>query len=155
IAVADINKDGWKDVYVTNDFFGSDVLYINNHNGTFTNDIKKYFKHTSQNAMGNDVADINNDGLADVVAVDMNPEDNYRKKKNMSGNNYFLYQNMQYENLVLQYVRNTLQLNMGPVLSTADSTMHPVFADISFYAGIAETDWSWTPSIADFDNDGN
>jgi enediyne biosynthesis protein E4 len=155
VAIADINKDGWKDIYVTNDFYGSDLLYINNKNGTFTNKIKEYFKHTSQNAMGNDIADINNDGLADVLAVDMNPEDNYRKKKNMSGNNYFVYQNMIYENLVLQYVRNTLQLNQGPAIGNNDSIEHPVFSDISFYTGVAETDWSWNPSIADFDNDGN
>ena len=155
INVVDINRDGWKDIYITNDFFGSDVLYINNKNGTFSNQVKSYFKHTSQNAMGNDIADINNDGLADVIAVDMNPEDNYRKNKNMGGNNYYVYQNMMYENLVLQYVRNTLQLNMGPSVDANDSVAHPVFGDISFYAGVAETDWSWTPSIADVDNDGN
>lgn len=155
IAIADINKDGWKDIYVTNDFFGSDLLYINNKNGTFTNSVKSYFKHTSQNAMGNDIADINNDGLADIMAVDMNPEDNYRKKKNMGGNNYFIYQNMIYENLELQYVRNTLQLNMGTSVGSNDSIEHPVFGDISFYTGTAETDWSWNPSIADFNNDGN
>ena len=154
IAIADINKDGWKDIYVTNDFYGSDLLYINNKNGTFTNKVKEYFKHTSQNAMGNDIADINNDGLADVVAVDMNPEDNFRKKKNMGGNNYFVYQNMIAENFMLQYVRNTFQLNFGPRVNEQDSTGDPVFGDISFYSGVAETDWSWTPSIADFDNDG-
>ena len=117
--IADINNDGWKDIYVTNDFFGNDLLYINNHDGTFTNKAKDYFKHTSQNAMGNDIADINNDGLPDVVAVDMDPEDNFRKKKNMDGNNYYLYQRMMSEGLIIQYVRNTLQLNMGPrVLGT-------------------------------------
>jgi hypothetical protein len=154
VAIADINKDGWKDIYVTNDFYGSDLLYINNKNGTFTESAKTYFKHTSQNAMGNDIADINNDGLADVVAVDMNPEDNFRKKKNMNGNNYNIYRNMLSENLMLQYVRNTLQLNMGPRVNANDSIGAPVFGDISFYAGVAETDWSWTPSLADFDNDG-
>ena len=155
IAIADINRDGWKDIYVTNDFFGSDLLYINNKNGTFSNKAKEYFKHTSQNAMGNDIADINNDGLADIIAVDMNPEDNYRKKKNMNGNNYFIYQKMLYENIRLQYVRNTLQLNTGPVTGNADSIEHPVFSDIGFYTGVAETDWSWSPLIADVDNDGN
>ena len=154
VAAVDINKDGWKDIYVTNDFYGSDLLYINNKNGTFTEKAKDYFKHTSQNAMGNDIADINNDGLADIIAVDMNPEDNYRKKKNMNGNNYNIYRNMLTEKLVLQYVRNTLQLNMGPRVNANDSVGEPVFADISFHAGVAETDWSWTPSLADFDNDG-
>jgi hypothetical protein len=155
VAIADINKDGWKDIYVTNDFFGSDLLYINNHDGTFSEKLKAVFKHTSQNAMGNDIADINNDGLADVLAVDMNPEDNFRKKKNMGGNNYFIYQNMMSGYYMLQYVRNTLQLNQGPTVNNHDSIGLPVFSDISFMAGVAETDWSWNPSIADFDNDGN
>jgi len=155
VAVADINRDGWKDVYVTNDFYGSDLLYINNKNGTFTEKAKEYFKHASQNAMGNDIADINNDGLADVITVDMNPEDNYRKKKNLNGNNYNIYRNMMREGLMLQYVRNTLQLNLGSRVNGNDSIGEPAFADISFYSGVAETDWSWTPSIADFDNDGN
>ncbi len=154
IAISDINNDGWKDVYVTNDFYGSDHMYINNGNGTFTDKVKEYFKHTSQNAMGNDIADINNDGLPDVVAVDMNPEDNYRKKKNMGRYNYFVYQNMMAQNLELQYVRNTLQLNMGRCVMNNDSLADPVFADIGFYSGVAQTDWSWNTSLADFDNDG-
>ncbi|HEY6978281.1 MAG TPA: VCBS repeat-containing protein [Chitinophagaceae bacterium] len=152
--IVDINNDGWKDIYATNDFFGNDLLYINNHDGTFTNKTKDYFKHTSRNAMGNDVADINNDGLPDVVAVDMDAEDNFRKKKNMDGNNYYLYQRMMSEGLIIQYVRNTLQLNMGPRVSGNDSVGDPIFADVGYYAGVAETDWSWNPSVADFDNDG-
>ncbi|PWT96442.1 MAG: RNA-binding protein [Bacteroidetes bacterium] len=155
VAIADINRDGWKDIYVTNDFFTSDLLYINNKNGTFTNRVNDYFKHTSQNAMGNDIADLNNDGLADVIAVDMNPEGNFRKKKNMNGNNYFLYQNMISQGYTLQYVRNTVQLNCGNRINSNDSVGDPVFSDIGFCTGMAETDWSWTPSIADFDNDGN
>ncbi len=154
VAITDINNDGWKDIYVTNDFYGSDHLYINNRNGTFTDEVKQYFKYTSQNAMGNDIADINNDGLPDIVAVDMNPEDNYRKQKNMGSNNYFIEQNMLNENLELQYVRNTLQLNLGNAVGENDSITHPVFADIGFFAGVAQTDWSWNPSLADFDNDG-
>ena len=155
VAITDINKDGWKDIYVTNDFFGSDLLYINNQNGTFSEKVQTVFKHTSQNAMGNDIADLNNDGLADVLAVDMNPEDNFRKKKNMNKNNYFIYQNMMSGYYMLQYVRNTLQLNQGSTLHHNDSMGLPVFSEISFLAGVAETDWSWNPSIADFDNDGN
>ncbi|MEO5892159.1 MAG: VCBS repeat-containing protein [Ferruginibacter sp.] len=155
VAIADLNQDGWKDIYVTNDFYGSDLLYINNKNGTFTEKLKGIVKHTSQNAMGNDIADINNDGLPDIIAVDMNPEDNYRKKKNMNGNNYYIYQNMMNGHYMLQYVRNTLQLNQGATLKAGDSIGEPVFSDISFLAGVAETDWSWNPSIADFDNDGN
>ncbi|MBL7697520.1 MAG: VCBS repeat-containing protein, partial [Chitinophagaceae bacterium] len=154
LSIADINKDGWKDIYVTNDFYGSDHLYINNKNGTFSNRINQCLRHTSQNAMGNDVADINNDGLADIIVVDMNPEDNFRKKKNMSGANYNIYQNQILAGYNIQYVRNTLQLNMGPSMGENDSVGDPVFGDISFFAGVAETDWSWNPSLADFDNDG-
>lgn len=154
VNIVDINNDGWKDIYVTNDFFGSDHLWINNKNGTFTDKVWSYFKHTSQNAMGNDVADINNDGLPDVIAVDMNPEDNFRKKKNMSRYSYTVIQTLLNTGFALQYVRNTLQLNMGPRLLNKDSIGDPVFSEISFYAGIAQTDWSWNTSLADFDNDG-
>ncbi len=154
LGIADINNDGWKDIYISNDFIGSDVLYINNGNGTFTNKVREYFRHTSQNSMGNDIADINNDGYQDVVTVDMNPEDNYRKKKNMTGNNYAVHQNMIYNGYMLQYVRNTLQINSGPIFKNHDSIVGPVFSDIGFLAGVAETDWSWNPSLADFDNDG-
>src|SRR6266498_3207801 len=154
-SVVDINNDGKEDIYVANDFFGSDNLYINNKNGTFKDEIRSYLKHTSENAMGVDIDDINNDGLADILSVDMNPEDNYRKKKNLNGNNYYLYQNMTYENVMLQYVRNTLQLNMGPAVKSNDSNSTPVFADVSFLSGVAETDWSWNHTIADFNNDGN
>ncbi|MBC7830179.1 MAG: VCBS repeat-containing protein [Chitinophagaceae bacterium] len=154
IAIADVNNDGWKDIYVTNDFYSSDLLYINNGNGTFTDEVKKCFKHTSQNAMGNDIADINNDGLQDIIAVDMNPEDNFRKKKNMGAGNYFVYQSMISNELMLQYVRNTLQLNNGLVKIDSGKKWLPSFSDISFYAGVAQTDWSWNTSLADFDNDG-
>ena len=155
IAILDINQDGWKDIYVTNDYYGSDLLYVNNKNGTFTNKIKEYFNHTSQNAMGIDNGDINNDGLPDMISVDMNPEDNFRKKKNMGSNNYFIYQTMILQDHNLQYVRNTLQLNQGLAPVGGDTVIHPVFSDIGFFAGVAETDWSWAPLIADMDNDGN
>lgn len=155
VSIADINKDGWKDIYVTNDYLSSDLLWINNHDGTFTERLGDYFKHSSANAMGNDVIDINNDGLSDVVTLDMNPEDNYRKKMMLNPNSYQTYQNSDYFGYHYQYVRNTLQLNQGPRMKQNDSVGDPVFSEIAFYAGIAETDWSWTPVVADFDNDGN
>lgn len=154
VTVSDINRDGWKDIYITNDYLSNNVLYINNHDGTFTNKAYEYFKHTSANAMGNDIVDINNDGLADVVELDMNPEDNYRKKMMLNPNSYQTYQNIDYWGYMYQYVRNTLQLNLGPRVTSNDSIGAPEFADISYFAGIAETDWSWTPLVADFDNDG-
>lgn len=152
--ICDINKDGWKDVYVTNDFLTNDLLWINNRNGTFTNRAAEYFKHTSYSAMGNDVADINNDGLADIITADMLPGTNYRKKMMMPANSYQTYLNNNEYGYDYQYGRNTLQLNLGNISHQVDSLKHPVFAEIAFYSGVAETDWSWTPMVTDFDNDG-
>ncbi|MEJ7912927.1 MAG: VCBS repeat-containing protein, partial [Chitinophagaceae bacterium] len=154
VNICDINKDGWKDIFVTNDFNSNDLLYINNHDGTFSDKATVYFKHTSANGMGQDVIDINNDGLSDVIELDMNPEDNYRKKMMLGPNSYQIYQNYDYFGYQYQYVRNGLQLNQGPRVNSMDSVGDPVFSDIGFYAGIAETDWSWTPLVTDFDNDG-
>jgi ASPIC and UnbV/FG-GAP-like repeat len=152
--IADFNKDGWKDIFVANDFLSNDLLYINNHDGTFTDKASTYFKHTSANGMGQDVIDINNDGLPDVVEMDMDPEDNYRKKMLMPGYNYQNYINNDSLGYQYQYVRNTLQLNMGPRVGRNDSVGDPVFGDIGYWAGISSTDWSWAPLVQDFDNDG-
>lgn len=154
VSIADFNKDGYKDIFITNDFNSNDLLYINNHDGTFTDKASSYFKHTSANGMGQDVIDINNDGLADVIELDMSPEDNYRKKMMLAGNSYQAYQNSDFFGYQYQYVRNTLQLNQGPRVYSNDSIGNPVFSDIGFLAGISETDWSWTPLVQDFDNDG-
>src|SRR5215210_7354787 len=155
VNIADFNKDGWKDIFVTNDFNSNDLLYINNHNGTFTDKAATYFKHTSANGMGQDVIDINNDGLSDVIELDMDPEDNLRKKMMLNASSYQSYQNSNYYGYQYQYVRNSLQLNQGPRVNQKDSVGDPVFSDIGFFSGIAETDWSWTPLVQDFDNDGN
>jgi hypothetical protein len=152
--IADFNKDGWKDIFVANDFLSNDLLYINNRDGTFTDKATTYFKHTSANGMGQDVIDINNDGLSDVVEMDMDPEDNYRKKMLMPGYNYQNYINNDSLGYQYQYVRNTLQLNMGPRIGNKDSTGDPVFGDIGYWSGISSTDWSWAPLVQDFDNDG-
>jgi hypothetical protein len=153
--IADINGDGWKDIYVTNDFIGDDILYINNHDGTFTDKVKTYFKHTSANGMGQDIEDVNNDGLPDVVELDMNPPDNYRKKMFLNAASYRIYQNSDNYGYQYQYVRNSLQLNQGRRVTGLDSIGDPIFSEISWFSGMAETDWSWTPMVADFDNDGN
>ncbi len=155
VNIFDINNDGWQDILVLNDYISNNVLYINNCDGTFSDRVTDYFKHTAFNSMGSDAVDINNDGLDDVIEVDMSPEDNYRKKMFQSPNNYLVYQNSDLLGYQYQYVRNMLQLNMGPALGEADSILHPVFSDIGFFSGIAETDWSWTPLVADFDDDGN
>ena len=154
VNITDINRDGWKDIYVANDFLSPNNLFINQRNGTFVDEAQTYFKHTAENAMGTDIIDINNDGLDDVVEVDMNPEDNFRKK--MMGNtlSYQRYQNNDRYGYQHQYVRNILQVNQGPRVLRNDSIGAPIFSDLSFFAGIAETDWSWAPLVNDFDNDG-
>lgn len=152
VSIADFNGDGWDDIYITNDYLSNDILYINNHDGTFTNRIDEYFKHQSHSAMGNDVADINHDGLPDIFTTEMLPNDNKRKKLMLGGNNY--------QKLILdsiyhfqrQYIRNTLQLNEGPA---SDKSDEPVFSEIGQLSGVHQTDWSWCPLFADFDNDGN
>jgi hypothetical protein len=148
-AITDFNHDGWPDVYVANDFVSNDLLYINNRNGTFTNRLSDYLKHSAWNAMGTDVVDINNDGWVDIISLEMLPEYNLRKKRMLSGNEYYNYFNAQQFGYEHQYVRNVLQLNSGPVPQG-----NPVFSDIGFLAGIYQTDWSWCPLVADFDNDG-
>ena len=155
VVVTDINKDGWKDIYVTNDYLPNDYLWINNHDGTFTDQLEVYFKHSSVNSMGTDVGDINNDGLMDFITLDMNPRDNYRKKMMMNPNSYQTFQNNDLYGYQYQYVRNTLQINQGPRVLQNDSIGAPIFSEIAFLSGIAETDWSWTPLLADVDNDGN
>jgi ASPIC and UnbV/FG-GAP-like repeat len=152
--ICDINNDGWKDIYVSDDFISNNILYINNHDGTFTNRLKDYFKHTTFNSMGQDVVDINNDGLPDVIELDMSPPDNYRKKMMTASDSYVTYQNFDAFGYEYQYVRNTLQLNRGPRVLQNDSIGIPAFSEIGFLSGIAQTDWSWSPLVADFNNDG-
>jgi hypothetical protein len=144
IAIADINKDGWPDVYVTNDYNEPDYLYLNNHDGTFTDAAATCFRHLAQFSMGVDIGDINNDGLPDVLNLDMLPEDNRRQKLLQLQENYESFQLMTGQGLQEQYMRNMLQLNNG------DGT----FSEIGQLAGIAATDWSWCPLLADLDNDG-
>ncbi|MGI9544240.1 MAG: VCBS repeat-containing protein [Cyclobacteriaceae bacterium] len=148
IAITDINLDGWPDIYITNDYISNDLLYINNQDGTFTNRIDEYLKHQSFSAMGIDVADINNDGLVEIVALDMLPEDNLRKKSMLNPNNYISYVNNRRYGYQHQYVRNTLQLNQGP-----DANGNVTFSDVALLAGIHQTDWSWSPLMIDVDND--
>jgi hypothetical protein len=144
VSVCDINNDNWPDLYVSNDFLTNDLMWINNRNGTFTNMADKMLRHTTYNAMGNDVADFNNDGKEDIVEVDMLPPDNKRWKLTMMGNTYERFQQDMNFGYQPQYVRNSLQLNNG------DGT----FSEIGQLAGISATEWSWSPLLADFDNDG-
>lgn len=144
LAIADINKDGWPDIYVTNDYNEPDYLYINNHDGTFTEKSKDFLRHMSHFSMGVDIADFNNDGLPDIVTLDMLPEDNHRQKSLQLEENYETFELMLNQDLYKQYMRNMLQLNNG----------NGTFSEIAQLAGVSATDWSWCPLIADFDNDG-
>ena len=144
VEICDMNTDGWPDIYVSNDFLTDDLLYINQQDGTFKNQIADYFKHLTFNGMGNDIQDINNDGLMDVVVLDMLPPDNKRWKLTMMGNNYDEFQNGLSYGYQPQYIRNTLQLNNG----------NGSFSEIGQLAGIAATEWSWSALLADFDHDG-
>src|SRR5688572_4151586 len=144
-AISDVNLDGWPDIYVCNDFLHSDILYINNSNGTFSDKIHECMKHTSFSSMGNDVADINNDGLPDIFTLDMLPEDNYRKKFIIPAASYDKFQLLLQKGYEPQYTRNVLQLNNG----------NGTFSDIAFLSGVSSTDWSWASLFADYDNDGD
>ena len=141
---SDLNGDGWVDLYIANDFWVGDWLYINNGDGTFTDYIDENVKHISFSSMGVDAADINNDALLDVMVLDMAAEDNYRSKANMSGMNPAAFWKVVNEGGHYQYMFNTLQLNRGKA----------VFSEIGQLAGISNTDWSWSNLIADLDNDG-
>ncbi len=151
VSVMDINKDGWLDVYVSNDYLSNDNMFINNHNGTFRDIAEQCFKHQSWSAMGNDVADINNDGLLDMMSMDMQPSYNERKKSFVHAASYNHYLFTEQYDYGSQFVRNVLQLNRGMDLKTGD----PCFSDIGMMANVAETDWSWCPLWFDADNDGN
>jgi hypothetical protein len=151
LAVGDVNNDQWPDIYVGHDFSGEDHLYLNNGDGTFTEQVKESMRHISNFSMGNDLADINNDGRLDIMAVDMVSEDNYGIKTSMSGmnpNRFFHHVEL---GLHHQYMFNTLQLNNG-VTSDGDG---PYFSEIAHLAGVSNTDWSWAPLFFDMDLDGD
>tara|TARA_R110002049_G_scaffold44913_2_gene131406 strand:+ start:1286 stop:4561 length:3276 start_codon:yes stop_codon:yes gene_type:complete len=143
-SIGDFNNDSWPDIYVANDFLEPDFLYINNKNGTFKNTILKSFKHISTNSMGSDFADINNDLLPDLVVLDMMAADRKRGKENMASMSTAKFNRMVNKGYHHQYMSNMLQLNYG----------NGTFGDIGQFSGIAKTDWSWAPLIADFNNDG-
>jgi enediyne biosynthesis protein E4 len=144
IHTADLNNDGWTDIYVSNDYLEEDYLYINNKNGTFTDEIKSKTNHTSYFSMGNEVGDINNDLLPDIITTDMLPEDNKRQKLLFGPEKYEAYLSMLKNGIQPSFMRNMLQLNNG------DGT----FSEIGQLAGLSNTDWSWSVLFADYDNDG-
>jgi hypothetical protein len=147
LAINDFNDDGWPDIYVSNDYLSNDVLYINDKNGKFVNRTHDLIGHQSQFSMGNDAADFNNDGLPDIITLDMLPENNERKKTTIGNKSYTTYINNEKFKYDYQYVRNMLQLNNG-----VNSDIK--FSEIGQLAGVYQTEWSWSPLFIDVDNDG-
>jgi enediyne biosynthesis protein E4 len=150
IAISDINKDGYPDIYVSNDFMSNDLLYINQGDGTFKNEIKKYLSYQSKSSMGDDIADVNNDGNPDIFTLDMMPENISKKKQTINGFSYIFYVNDERFGYEHQYLRNMLHLHNGFM----NGEMLP-FSEVGQMMGIYQTDWSWSPLFADYDNDGD
>jgi len=144
VMVSDINGDLYPDIYVSNDFYERDYLYINQKDGTFKEEIEQWTSHLSLSAMGIDMADINNDGFADIFITDMLPEGDQRVKSVMEFEGYNVFKLKQSKDFYQQYIQNTLQLNNG----------NNSFSEVAYYSGVAKTDWSWAGLLFDMDNDG-
>ena len=144
ISVADMNNDGWEDIYVSNDFHEDDYYYVNQHDGTFREEAKTRMGHQSRFSMGSDIADINNDGFMDLMTLDMYPEDEFVEKSSAGEDPLDIYLYKLEFGYFNQYSRNCLQLNIGG----------QKFIDIAPMAGVSATDWSWSTLMNDFDGDG-
>ncbi|MEM9258822.1 MAG: VCBS repeat-containing protein, partial [Bacteroidota bacterium] len=142
--VGDLNNDGWLDIYVCNDFKIPDFAYLNNQDGTFREGRNELFKHISFNSMGSDIADLDNDGLPDLYTLDMNPEDYVRSKTTMGMTQQSRFEEMVAMDYHHQYMHNMLQINNG----------NGSFREVANLSGVANTDWSWSALLADFDLDG-
>jgi hypothetical protein len=149
IGVSDLNWDGYADLYVSNDFHENDYLYLNQGNGSFVEGLKEAIPHVSRFSMGNDIADINNDGLSDIITLDMLPKDEEVIKTTAGEDPFDIYEFKLRFGFHHQFARNTLQLNQG-----LDREGQLFFSDIAPLAGVEASDWSWAPLLADFDNDG-
>ncbi len=144
VTVGDINGDAWPDLYVSNDFFERDYLYINQGNGTFSEEIKEWMPHLSLSSMGADMADINNDGHPEIFVTEMLPQSDFRRKTTTTFENYNTYLLKLQRDFYHQYMQNTLHYNNG------DQT----FSEIAYYSGVAASDWSWGALMFDANNDG-
>ncbi len=144
VTVGDINGDYYPDIYVSNDFFERDYLYINNQNGTFTEDLENYVSHLSLFSMGADMADINNDNKPDIFVTDMLPEGDERLKNTTNFDSYDVFNRKYNLGFYNQFMQNTLQINTG----------NQSFFEIAHYANVSKTDWSWGALLFDMDNDG-
>ena len=144
IAISDINNDGWLDLYISNDYNEQDYLYLNNTDGTFSENLEDYIGHVSLYSMGSDIADINNDGLTDIMTLDMLPEGNHRIKMTSGPDNFEKLSHLDRNGFYHQTMRNMLQLNRGG----------NYFSEIGQFSGVSNTDWSWASLFTDLDNDG-
>lgn len=144
VTVGDVNGDHYPDIYVSNDFFEKDYLYINQKNGTFKDELEQWMQHISLSSMGADMADINNDGHPDIFTTDMLPDNDYRLKTTTSYESIDILRLKQKTGFYNQYTQNTLQINNG----------NGKFMETGFYSGVAASDWSWGGLIFDADNDG-
>ena len=144
LAIADTNVDGFPDIFIGNDFHEDDYLYLNNGDGTFTESLKDKVGHTSRFSMGNDIADINHDGLPDIISLDMLPEDEIPLKAS-EGDDNIQTQKMRIEQFKYhyQFTRNHLFINQ----------LDGNFLETALQSGVAATDWSWSALFADFDQD--
>jgi hypothetical protein len=145
VVVSDVDRDGWPDIYTSNDFFEQDYLYLNNHDGTFTESVARSMPYTSYFSMGLDIADVDNDGWPDIDTTDMLPEDDKRLKETSNFESWEIYRQKLENGYHAQFMRNMLQHN----------NHNGTFSDIGQMAGVARTDWSWSALIADLDQDGN
>jgi len=150
LEIGDVNKDGYPDIYISNDYVSNDLLYINQGDGTFINKIDTYLSYQTKSSMGDDMADINNDGNPDIFTLDMMPEDYYKKKQTINGFGYVYYLNDAKYGYEHQFLRNMTHLHNGFV----DGEMIP-YSEVGQIMGIYQTNWSWCPLFADFDNDGD
>ncbi|MEO7988887.1 MAG: CRTAC1 family protein, partial [Chryseolinea sp.] len=150
LAIGDVNKDGYPDIYTSNDYISNDLLYINQGNGTFKNEISDFVSYQSKFSMGNDMSDINNDGNLDIITMDMMPEQYFRKKQTINGNSYFIYINNEKYHYEPQFNRNMVHLHNGFL----NNKMLP-YSEVGQIMGLYQTEWSWSPLFADYDNDGD
>ena len=144
LGLSDINRDGYTDIFIANDFIENDYLYLNNQNGSFTEAMSTMVSYTSLSSMGCDLSDVNNDGFVDILTLDMLPEQEVMQKSILGEGDLELFKLKENYGYMPQYKRNMLQLNRG----------NGTFSEIGMMAGIYATDWSWAPLIADLDNDG-